>query len=69
MPIKNPVAHSPPANSPPTITEDLAAGESFLNADFCFKLKCGDCDGKVTKLTLQYNGVNPAVVKVKQKKP
>ncbi|MCP4996760.1 MAG: hypothetical protein GY934_23750, partial [Gammaproteobacteria bacterium] len=59
-----------PGSCPTTIDDiDLAAGESFLNADFCFKLICGDCDGKVTKLTLQYNGVNPAVVKVKQKKP
>lgn len=59
-----------PGSCPTTINGlNLEAGESILNADFCFKLICGDCDGKVTKLTLQYNGVNPAVVKVKQKKP
>jgi len=58
-----------PGSCPITVNVDLAAGESFLNADFCFKLICGDCDGKVTRLTLQYNGINPAVVKVKQKKP
>ncbi|MCP3999372.1 MAG: hypothetical protein GY727_00455, partial [Gammaproteobacteria bacterium] len=66
---KVPGTNSPPANSPPTVAVDLAAGVSFLDADFSFKLLCGDCDGKITKLTLQYNGVNPAVVKVKQKKP
>ena len=29
---------------------------------------CGDCDGKVTQLTLQYNGDSSAQVKVEQKK-
>ncbi|NOS99972.1 MAG: hypothetical protein HOP29_05040 [Phycisphaerales bacterium] len=30
---------------------------------------CGECDGKVTKLTLKYNGSYAGTIKVKQKKP
>ena len=30
---------------------------------------CGECDGKITQLTLRYTGVEPVVVSVKQKKP
>ncbi|MCP4117929.1 MAG: hypothetical protein GY737_21535, partial [Desulfobacteraceae bacterium] len=30
--------------------------------------ECGECEGKVTELTLKYNGSEAAVVKVKQKK-
>ena len=30
--------------------------------------ECGECDGKVTQLTLQYNGNSSALIKVKQKR-
>ena len=34
----------------------------------CALQECGDCDGKVTNLTLQYNGSTTAVIRVVQKK-
>ncbi|MCF8298435.1 MAG: HYR domain-containing protein, partial [Saprospiraceae bacterium] len=46
------------------------------NYDVCFYIgcdidtsttNCGPCDGKVTHLTLRYNGSSPALIKVKQK--
>ena len=47
---------------------NLDPGESFLDADFCFILPCSECDGKVTQLTLRYNGAAPATIRVEQGK-
>ncbi|MFQ6677176.1 MAG: hypothetical protein ACE5D0_02545 [Fidelibacterota bacterium] len=46
----------------PSISVILESGESPGGEE------CGECDGKVTQLTLQYNGSSSASVKVKQKK-
>jgi len=32
-------------------------------------VECGPCDGKITQLTLRYNGANTVWVQVEQKKP
>ena len=52
-----------------TLDEQLP---SFLHADFCFVspiVDCDECDGKVTELTLKYNGnTSDAFIEVFQKK-
>ena len=67
-PATVPADKSPGTNCPTKVDVELAAGESFLDADFCF-IVCSDCEGKVTELTLQYNGTEAAFIEVVQKKP
>ena len=41
-------------NCPNRETVDLTPGEVFLDADFCFIPMCVDCEGGITKLTLEF---------------
>ncbi|MFC1534614.1 SdrD B-like domain-containing protein [Thermodesulfobacteriota bacterium] len=54
-----------------TICTTLAYGESDLTWDaglvLVTPLDCGDCQGKVTELTLQYNGASDAQIRVETK--
>ena len=52
---------------------DKTTGERLHSIDFnfnfeCTEVECDECEGKVTDLTLQYNGTEKANIKVKTKK-
>lgn len=50
--------------TPHTVTVILAAGDAVRTADFGYAL-CGECKGKVSRLTLRYDGAAPAEIIVK----
>lgn len=48
-------------------TVTLAGGEDRTDVDFGYA-QCGACDGKVTRLTLQYLGDSPATIEVRARR-
>jgi len=51
------------------VTLTLSCGENVINfGNYNEKEECGECDGKITNLTLEYNGTSAATIKVIQKK-
>ena len=51
-----------------TASINLLAGETDLTWDAGLVMECSVCDGKITTMTLQYNGDQPANISVVQKK-
>ena len=52
------------------ICTDLQPGETDDSWDAgLILIECGECDGKITQLTIQYNGTDEAWIQVEQKKP
>ncbi|MBK8974600.1 MAG: hypothetical protein IPM29_01615 [Planctomycetes bacterium] len=57
-PVSLPSNKAPGTNCPVSVMVGLQSGQTFLDADFCV-IDCNPCDGKVTALTLLYNGSAP----------
>ncbi len=56
------------ATTPSPTQTDTVVDANILTYDFGYRFFCGECEGRVSRLELRYNGAVPAVVRVERRK-